>query len=47
VDTRRALVESAGCAVVIDRDRHYRICTHILALEGVAHAAWFEGNFED
>lgn len=24
-----------------------RICTHILAFEGEAHAEWFEGNFED
>ena len=44
-----ALVDFAGCAVVISHDRFFldRICTHILAFEGGAHVEWFEGNFED
>ena len=53
VETRRALedalVDFAGCAVVISHDRFFldRICTHILAFEGEAHVEWFEGNFAD
>ena len=52
VDTLRALEEAllefAGCAVVISHDRWFldRIATHILAFEGDAHVEWFEGNFE-
>ena len=44
-----ALVDFAGCAVVISHDRFFldRIRTHILAFEGDAHVEWFEGNFED
>ena len=44
-----ALVDFAGCAIVISHDRFFldRICTHILAFEGEAHVEWFEGNFED
>ena len=44
-----ALVDFAGCAVVISHDRFFldRICTHILAFEGEAHVEWFEGNFEE
>ncbi|WP_420860472.1 energy-dependent translational throttle protein EttA [Algirhabdus cladophorae] len=44
-----ALVDFAGCAVVISHDRFFldRICTHILAFEGDAHVEWFEGNFAD
>jgi ATPase subunit of ABC transporter with duplicated ATPase domains len=44
-----ALVDFAGCAVVISHDRFFldRICTHILAFEGEAHVEWFEGNFAD
>ena len=44
-----ALVDFAGCAVVISHDRFFldRICTHILAFEGEAHVEWFQGNFED
>ena len=44
-----ALVDFAGCAVVISHDRFFldRICTHILAFEGNSHVEWFEGNFED
>ena len=53
VDTLRALEEAllefAGCAVVISHDRWFldRIATHILAFEGDSHAEWFEGNYED
>lgn len=45
----RALLEFAGCAVVISHDRYFldRICTHILAFEGDSNVTWFEGNFED
>jgi ATP-binding cassette ChvD family protein len=45
----RALLEFAGCAVVISHDRYFldRICTHILAFEGDSKVTWFEGNFQD
>src|ERR671936_1129638 len=52
VDTLRALEEAllnfAGCAVVISHDRWFldRIATHILAFEGDSQVTWFEGNFE-
>ncbi len=44
----RALLDFAGCAVVISHDRYFldRICTHILAFEGDSTVTWFEGNFE-
>ncbi|WP_178860981.1 energy-dependent translational throttle protein EttA [Thiomicrorhabdus cannonii] len=44
-----ALLEFAGCAVVISHDRWFldRIATHILAFEGDSHVEWFEGNFSD
>lgn len=44
-----ALLEFAGCAVVISHDRYFldRICTHILAFEGDSNVKWFEGNFSD
>ena len=51
VDTLRALEEAlldfAGCAVVISHDRWFldRIATHILAFEGDSEAVWFEGNY--
>jgi ATP-binding cassette ChvD family protein len=53
VNTLRALEEAllnfAGCAVVISHDRWFldRIATHILAFEGNSQAYWFEGNFEE
>ncbi len=53
VDTLRALEEAllnfAGCAVVISHDRWFldRIATHILAFEGNSSAVWFEGNYAD
>ena len=53
VETLRALedaiVDFAGCAVVISHDRFFldRICTHILAFEGDAHVEFFDGNFGD
>jgi ATP-binding cassette ChvD family protein len=53
VDTLRALedalLEYAGCAVVISHDRWFlnRIATHILAFEGDSQVVWFEGNFDD
>lgn len=44
-----ALLEFAGCAVVISHDRWFldRIATHILAFEGNSQVYWFEGNFEE
>ena len=53
VETLRALEEAlldfAGCAVVISHDRWFldRIATHILAFEGDSRVVWFEGNFAD
>ena len=43
-----ALLDFAGCAVVISHDRWFldRIATHILAFEGDSHVEWFEGNYE-
>lgn len=52
IDTLRALEEAllefAGCAVVISHDRWFldRIATHILAFEGDSHVEWFEGNYQ-
>lgn len=45
----RALLDFAGCAVVISHDRYFldRICTHMLAFEGDSKVTWFEGNFND
>jgi ATP-binding cassette ChvD family protein len=53
VDTLRALEEAllefAGCAVIISHDRWFldRVATHILAFEGDSQVAWFEGNYQD
>ena len=53
VDTLRALEEAlldfAGCAVVISHDRWFldRIATHILAFEGDSNVVWYEGNYQD
>ncbi|MBK8254352.1 MAG: energy-dependent translational throttle protein EttA [Polyangiaceae bacterium] len=52
VDTLRSLEEAllnfAGCAVVISHDRWFldRIATHILAFEGDSKVVWFEGNYQ-
>ncbi len=52
VDTLRALEEAllefAGCVVVISHDRWFldRIATHILAFEGDSKVLFFEGNFQ-
>ncbi|MBY0500937.1 MAG: energy-dependent translational throttle protein EttA [Alphaproteobacteria bacterium] len=52
IDTLRALEEAlleyAGCAVIISHDRWFldRIATHILAFEGDSHVEWFEGNYQ-
>jgi ATP-binding cassette ChvD family protein len=52
VDTLRALedalVDFAGCAVVISHDRWFldRLATHILAFEGNSEVVWFEGNYQ-
>ena len=51
VDTLRALevalLDFAGCAVVISHDRWFldRVATHILAFEGDSETVWFEGNY--
>ncbi|MGD8375626.1 MAG: energy-dependent translational throttle protein EttA [Acidobacteriota bacterium] len=53
VDTLRALedalLEFAGCVVVISHDRWFldRIATHMLAFEGNSRVVWFEGNYQE
>jgi len=53
VDTLRALEEAlldfAGCAVVISHDRWFldRVATHMLAFEGDSKVRWFDGNFAE
>jgi ATP-binding cassette ChvD family protein len=53
VDTLRALEDAllnfAGCAVVISHDRWFldRIATHMLAFEGDGEVVWFQGNYQD
>jgi sulfate-transporting ATPase len=53
VDTLRALEDAlldfAGCAVVISHDRWFldRVATHILAFEGDSQVVWFEGGYEE
>jgi ATP-binding cassette ChvD family protein len=52
VDTLRALedaiVDFAGCAVIISHDRWFldRVATHILAFEGNSEVVWHEGNYQ-
>ncbi len=52
VDTLRALEDAlldfAGCAVVISHDRWFldRIATHMLAFEGNSEVVWHEGNYQ-
>jgi ATPase subunit of ABC transporter with duplicated ATPase domains len=51
VDTLRALEQAlldfAGCAVVITHDRWFldRVATHVLAFEGDSQVTWFEGTW--
>jgi energy-dependent translational throttle protein EttA len=53
VDTLRALEEAlldfAGCAVIISHDRWFldRVATHLLAFEDEGRVAWVEGNYAD
>ena len=53
VDTLRALEDAlldfAGCAVVISHDRWFldRVATHILAFEGDSQTTWFEGSWAE
>jgi ATPase subunit of ABC transporter with duplicated ATPase domains len=53
VNTLRALEEAllnfAGCAVVISHDRWFldRVATHILAFEGDSNVVWFDGNYSE
>jgi sulfate-transporting ATPase len=53
VDTLRALEDAlldfAGCAVVITHDRWFldRVATHILAFEGDSQVKWFEGDWSE
>ncbi len=44
-----ALLEFAGCAMVISHDRWFldRICTHILAAEGDSQWTFFDGNYQE
>ena len=52
VDTLRALEDAlldfAGCAVIISHDRWFldRIATHVLAFEGDSKTVWCEGNYQ-
>lgn len=51
VDTLRsledALLDFAGCAIVVSHDRWFldRVATHILAFEDDGHVEWFQGDF--
>ncbi|MFH0988405.1 MAG: energy-dependent translational throttle protein EttA [bacterium] len=53
VNTLRALEEAllnfAGCAVVISHDRWFldRVATHILAFEGESKVFWYDGNYSE
>ena len=52
VDTLRALevalLDFAGCAVIISHDRWFldRVATHMLAFEGDSETVWYEGNYQ-
>lgn len=53
VNTLRALEEAlinfAGCAIIISHDRWFldRVATHILAFEGDSAVMWFPGNYSE
>jgi ATPase subunit of ABC transporter with duplicated ATPase domains len=53
VDTLRALedalVDFAGCAVIISHDRWFldRVATHMLAFEDEGRVIWYEGNYQE
>jgi ATP-binding cassette ChvD family protein len=53
VDTLRALedalIDFAGCAVIISHDRWFldRIATHMIAFEGDSRVVWFAGNYQE
>jgi sulfate-transporting ATPase len=44
-----ALLEFAGCALIVSHDRWFldRICTHILACEGESQWSFFTGNYQE
>ena len=44
-----ALLEFAGCALIISHDRWFldRICTHILAAEGDSQWTFYAGNYQE
>jgi energy-dependent translational throttle protein EttA len=44
-----ALLEFAGCALIVSHDRWFldRICTHILAAEGDSQWTFFAGNYQE
>ena len=44
-----ALLEFAGCALIVSHDRWFldRICTHILAAEGESQWRFFTGNYQE
>ncbi len=52
VDTLRvlevALLDFAGCAVIISHDRWFldRVATQMVAFEGESEVVWFEGNYQ-
>lgn len=44
-----ALLEFAGCVLVVSHDRYFldRITTHILSYEGDGRVEWFTGNYQE
>ena len=44
-----ALLEFAGCAVIVSHDRYMldKVCTHILAFEDDSKLHWFQGNWAE